>query len=178
MLDFSDDLLESSASFFSNPTRSSIWASLVSLLDHFPEVRRFYTYPGTCPSSDLLWTPCNPPTHSSWYPCSPWRVVMMRWSRGLISALQFLNSFPQKWRFHSSILKYAGWIWYYNVWTDTSSCFPSYNWCLSILRVCQVTQFLQWQITLRIHHIGCWRFMQTWKPLTCNILSGKIFIYP
>ena len=47
--------------------------------------------PWTSPS--LLWTPCTPPTHSSWYPCSPWRVGMVRWSRSWISYSQFLNRF-------------------------------------------------------------------------------------
>ena len=41
----------------------------------------------------LLWTIFPPPTHSSWYPCSTWRVGMMRWSRGLIVASKCMSRF-------------------------------------------------------------------------------------
>ena len=61
-----------------------------------------YTSSGPWTSPALLWNPCNT-IHSSWSPCSPWIVVMMRWSRWWTSASQFLNEFPQQWISHSSI---------------------------------------------------------------------------
>ena len=41
VLNFSDDFLESYSIFWDTHNRASIWASLVSLVDHLPEVRRF-----------------------------------------------------------------------------------------------------------------------------------------
>ena len=40
VLNFSDDFLESSASFWATPTRARIWSSLRSLLGHLPDVGR------------------------------------------------------------------------------------------------------------------------------------------
>ena len=42
VLYFSDDFLNSSASFWATPTISRIWESLVYLVDHLPEVRRLF----------------------------------------------------------------------------------------------------------------------------------------
>ena len=57
--------------------------------------RVYYTSLGTWYSPAMLWTPCPPPNLSSVYPYSPWRVGIMRWSRGWISASKFLNMLPQ-----------------------------------------------------------------------------------
>ena len=125
-----------------------------------------YTYSGTWTSTALMWNPCPPPTHSSWYPSITWRVRMMSWSRGWIDASEFLNNFFQKWTYCSSVLKSAGWIWGYCVWTGTSSCFPYYILFLSILPVCHFALLSQWKITLRHHHLGFWKCMQTLNFVT------------
>ena len=119
-----------------------------------------YTSSSPCNLSALLWTPCPTPTHSSWYPFVPWRVGIMMWSRGWIYDLQFLSRFHHKWRSRSSIKKYSVWLCGYIVWNKTSSCFTSYTWCLSILRVYQVAPFLKWQRKLRLHNFGCWKCLQ------------------
>ena len=81
------------------------------------------SYPWPLPV--LMIIPCLPPTHSSWSPCSHWRVGMMRWSRVWIVASQSLSIFILQWISHQSILKYIGWPWVCHTVIDTSSWFPS-----------------------------------------------------
>ena len=74
----------------------------------------YYNYSWPWPSPALMWDPCPPPTHYSWSQYSPWRVSIMRWSRGWISASRFMNRFVRKWRSRSSIPQSAGWTWGYH----------------------------------------------------------------
>ena len=100
---------------------------------------------GPCPSPVFLRNAIPHPTHSSWSIYSPWIVGMMRWSRGWVSASQFINRFTQQWRYILSILKSVGWFRGYLVWTETYPRFSALPWCLIILCVCQGAPFLQRQ---------------------------------
>ena len=121
-------------------------------------------YSGTFILPDLLYIPCLPPTNYFWSPCSPLRVWIMRCSRGWIFASKFLSRFPLKWIFHSSTLKYVGFPYVCNSWTDIYSWFTALYWCLIMQSMYQGAPFLQRQTTLWLHNLDCCRYMSSSRP--------------
>ena len=129
----------------------------------------YYTYSGPWRSPTLLWTSCTPNNHFSWYYAF---LEEWAWWDGVevdFSPHNLCIGFYSNGDLVHPLCKSTGCLWGYNVWTETYTCFTAYTWCLSTLSVCQVAPFLQWQITLRLHHLGCWNFMQIWRLLTCAL---------
>ena len=116
----------------------------------------------------ILRTTCHPHTCSYWYPCIPWRVGTMRWSRGWIFTSLYLSSFILQWISHSPILQHVGWAWECHYWIKTYSWFPDSSWCLISLQMCKGATFWQWKRTLRLHHIGYFSHTRSCRPSTCD----------